>query len=65
MRVSQGISCVTTFVGMLSILLHVDFNYIFVSDILWVMWKWLFSLLQVSLQDPLRTTSFTPSMVRK
>ena len=29
------------FVGMLSILLHVDFNCMFISDLLWVMWKWL------------------------
>ena len=48
-RVSQVISCVTIFVGMLLILLHVDFNCIFISDLVWVMWKWLHSLLQVSL----------------
>ena len=29
------------FVGMLSIFLHVDFNSIFILDLLWVMWKWL------------------------
>ena len=34
------------FVGMLPILLHLDFNCIFISDLLWVMWKWLYSLLQ-------------------
>ena len=33
------------FVGMLSILLHVDFNSIFILDLWWVMWKWLYSLL--------------------
>ena len=49
MRVSKGISCATFFVGMLSILLHVDFNCIYISDLLWVMQKWLYSLLQVSL----------------
>ena len=33
------------FVGMLSILFHVDFNSVFISDLLWVMLKWLYSLL--------------------
>jgi len=42
MRVFQGISCVTIFVGMLSILLHVNFNCIFILDLLWVMWKRLY-----------------------
>ena len=28
------------FVGMLPIILHVDFNCLFVLDLLWVMWKW-------------------------
>ena len=37
MRVFQGISYVTIFVGMLSILLHVDFNYLFISDMIGVM----------------------------
>ena len=44
MRVSQGISCITFFVGMLSILLHVNFDCIFILDLLWVMWKWLYYL---------------------
>ena len=39
-----------SFVGIFSILLHVDFNYIFISNILWVMWKQLYYFLQVSLQ---------------
>ena len=43
------------FVCMLSILLDVDFNCIFISDLLWVMWKWLYSFLQVSLH-PYRVT---------
>ena len=38
------------FVGILSILLHVDFKCIFILDLLWVMWKWVNSLFQVSLQ---------------
>ena len=51
MRVFRDISCVTIFVGMLSILLHVDINCIFILDLSWVMWKWLYSLLQVSLHS--------------
>lgn len=51
MKVSQGISCVTIFMDMLSILLHVDFNYMFISNLLWVMWKGSNSLLKVSLHE--------------
>ena len=36
---------VSHFMGMLSILLHVDFNFVFILDLLWVMWKRLYSLL--------------------
>ena len=42
------------FVGMLSILLHVDFNCIFILDLLWVMWKRLYSLLLILLTSGIR-----------
>ena len=42
------------FVGMLSILLHVSFNFIFVLDLLWVMWKRLYFLLSSFLTSGIR-----------
>ena len=47
------------FVGMLSILLHVDFNCIFISDLSLVMWKMLYYFLQVSLQKRLQRQRYT------
>ena len=46
---------VSHFVGMLSILLHVDFNCIFILALLWVMWKQLYSLLPIFLTTPCHT----------